>query len=78
MVCLLAEDRGFKVPRGPPDMNIRTFVVLATGLAGFHTSKRQPLPGTRKLWKGLKILWNGVNTVQALRKRKMKRKYGMS
>ena len=74
MVCLLAEDRGFKVPRGPPDMDIRTFVVLAAGLAGFHTSKRQPLPGTQKLWKGLKILWNGVNVAQVLRKRKMKMK----
>ncbi|MCY4463277.1 MAG: hypothetical protein OXC26_23185 [Albidovulum sp.] len=46
-------------------MDIRTFVVLAAGLAGFHTSKRQPLPGTQKLWKGLKILWCSVNAVQA-------------
>ncbi len=71
-VCFLAEDRGFKVPRRPPDMDIRTFVVLAAGLAEFHTSKRQPLPGTRKLWQGLKILWYGVNTLQAHRKWKRK------
>ena len=74
-VCFLAEDRGFKVPRGPPEMDIRTFVVLAAGLAGFHASKRQPLPGTRKLWQGLKILRYGVNTVQA--QRKWKRKINM-
>ncbi|MCY4463067.1 MAG: hypothetical protein OXC26_22115 [Albidovulum sp.] len=67
-VCFLAEDRGFKVPRGPPDMDIRTFAVLAAGLAGFHASKRQSLSGTRKLWQGLKILGRGVNTVQAQRK----------
>ncbi|MCY4459382.1 MAG: hypothetical protein OXC26_03120 [Albidovulum sp.] len=46
-------------------MDIGIFVVLAAGLAGFHASKRLPLPGTRKLWQGLKILWYGVNTVQA-------------
>ena len=57
-------------------MDIRTFVVLVAGLAGFHASKRQPLPGTRKLWQGLKILWYGINTVQA--QRTWKRKINMS
>jgi len=75
-VCLLAEYRGFKVPRRPRDMDIRTFVVLAAGLAGFHTSKRQPLPGTQKLWTGLKILRISVKVVQA--RRKWKRKIKMN
>ncbi|MCY4460465.1 MAG: hypothetical protein OXC26_08740 [Albidovulum sp.] len=49
-------------------MDIRTFVAFAAGLAGFHASKRQPFPGTKKFWQGLKILWYGINTVQAQRK----------
>ncbi len=48
----------------------------AAGLAGFHASKPQPLPGTRKNWQGLKILWRGVNAVQA--QRKWKRKINMN
>ncbi|MCY3980840.1 MAG: hypothetical protein OXF51_03525 [Alphaproteobacteria bacterium] len=32
------------------------FVVLTVGLARFHPSKRQPLPGTQKLWEGMKLL----------------------
>ena len=40
-VCFLAEDRGFKVPRGPPDMDSRTFVVLAAGLAGFQSQQHR-------------------------------------
>ena len=55
-LCALAAHHGFKVPRGPPDMTIAGFVVLAGGLAGFHPSKRQPLPGTQKLWEGVRIL----------------------
>ena len=60
MVCALAVRRRSKVPRGPPDMDIRTFAALAAGQARFHPSKRQLLPGTQKVWKGLKILWNLV------------------
>ena len=47
--CTLAACRGFKVSRGPPEMDIRTFVVLVAGQAGFHPSKLRPLPGTRKV-----------------------------
>ena len=57
-------------------MDMRIFVVLSAGLAGFHASKRQPIPGTQKLWQGLKILWYGVNTLQA--HRKWKRKISMN
>lgn len=35
-LCVLADHHGFKVPRGPPDMTIASFVVLTGGLAGFH------------------------------------------
>ena len=61
----LAAHHGFKVPRGPPDMTIATFVVLTGGLAGFHPSKRQPLPGTQKLWEGVKLLSYAVITIEA-------------
>ncbi len=38
--------------RAPPDHrpDIRTFVIDLARIAGFHPSKRQPLPGTSKLW----------------------------
>ena len=65
-LCALASHNGFKVPRGPPEMTIAGFVVLTGGLAGFHPSKRQPLPGTQKLWEGVKILSLAVITVQAM------------
>ena len=60
MVFAVAARRGFKVPHEPPDMDIRTFVALAAGQAGFHPSKHRPLPGTQKLLEGLKILSNAA------------------
>ncbi len=36
------------------------FVVLTGGLAGFHPSKRQPLPGTETLWQGVRTLAESV------------------
>ena len=48
----LAASLGPTPPRGPPDPDVGTFVVLTAGLAGFHPSKRQPMPGNRKLWQG--------------------------
>ena len=65
-LCAFASHHGFKIPRGPPEMIIAGFVVLTAGLAGFHPSKRQPLPGTQKLWEGVKILSLAVITVQAM------------
>ncbi len=62
----LAAHHGFKVPRGPPEMTVAGFVVLTGGLAGFHPSKRQPLPGTQKLWEGVKLLSYAVITIQAM------------
>ena len=56
-----------KVPRGPPDPDIKTFVILTAGLAGFHPSKRQPMPGTKKLWRGMSVLSGAVLGYQAMR-----------
>ena len=58
-LAALAMERSFKIPRGRPEaMTIGEFAVLAAGQAGFHPSKRQPLPGTQNLWEGLKFLSN--------------------
>ena len=65
-LCALAAHYGFKVPRGPPEMTIAGFVVLAGGLAGFHPSKRRPLPGTQKLWEGIRFLSNAVIGIQVM------------
>ncbi len=64
-LLLLAKSCAFKIPRGPP--TLATFVVLTGGLAGFHPSKHQPLPGVKKLWEGLWDLNTSVYAVQALR-----------
>ncbi len=65
-LCALAAHYGFKAPRGPPEMTVAGFVALTGGLAGFHPSKRQPLPGTQKLWEGVRILSTAVIGIQAM------------
>ena len=47
-------------------MTIAGFVVLTGGLAGFHPSKRQPLPGTQKLWEGVRFLSHAVIAIRAM------------
>ncbi len=42
-----------------------SFVALTGGLAGFHPSKRQPLPGTQKLWEGVRFLSQAVIGIRA-------------
>ena len=75
-LCALASHYGFKVPRGPPEMTIAGFVVLTGGLAGFHPSKRQPLPGTQKLWEGVKFLSTAIIGIQAMQERGRKYRKG--
>ena len=55
--------------RGPPDPDqaIAEFAVNTARLAGFIPSKRQPLPGTRKLWEGYLILSLFVENYRAIR-----------
>ena len=65
----LAAHLGFKVPGGGPETAIASFVALAGGLAGFHPSKRQPLPGTRKLREGVRFPSNAVIAIRAMRDR---------
>ena len=65
----LARSYGLKAPRGPP--TVADFAVLAGGLAGFHASRRQPLPGTMKLWEGLIILNTSVLAMQAFKEGRM-------
>ena len=67
VLCSVARRRQLKVPRGPPEaMTMTDFVVLVASLAGFHPSKRQPLPGTQKLWEGVLILNNYIHAYEAL------------
>ena len=47
-------------------MTISGFVTLTGGLAGFYPSKRQPLPGTQKLWQGIRFLSQAVITIEAM------------
>ncbi len=55
--------------RGPPDpdQSIVDFAVNTARLAGFIPSKRQPLPGTYKLWEGYLILSLFVENYRVLR-----------
>jgi len=45
-------------------MTVARFVVLTAGLAGFHPSKRPPLPGTEKLWQGVRTLAESVLAIR--------------
>ena len=49
-------------------MTIERFVVLTGGLAGFHPAKRQPLPGTEKLWQGMRTLAESVLAIKTWEK----------
>jgi len=47
--------------RSPPDEpDIETAVTDLARIAGFRPSKRQPLPGMEKLWKGMMYLMHSV------------------
>ncbi len=47
-------------------MTIAGFIVLSGSLAGFHPSKRHPLPGTQGLWEGVKFLSHAVIAIRAM------------
>ena len=53
-------------------MTIAGFVVPGRGLAGFHSSKRQPLLRSRKLWEGVKLLSLAVIDIQGMPERNRK------
>ncbi len=59
-----------RTPRGPPDPEptIAAFAVDVARLAGFIPRKRQPLPGTEKLWQGYKLLLAFVEHHRNMRK----------
>ncbi len=63
----LAWKHGFCKSRDPPEMTMERYVVLTAGQAGIHASKRQPLPGTQKLWEGLQILSIAVSGYRTIR-----------
>ena len=55
--------------RPPPEkpLDIGTFVIDVARFAGFDPRKRQPLPGTRLLWKGYVYLRHAAITYRALK-----------
>ncbi len=59
-----------RTPRGPPDPEptLEAFAVEVARLAGFLPRKRQPLPGTEKLWQEYKLLLNFVEPHRTMRK----------
>ncbi len=60
----LRYDRILRAPPGkPPDL--RTFVVDLARMAGFRPSKRQPLPGTAKIWQAWRKFKTGLEFVQS-------------
>ncbi len=52
--------------RAPPEPSIADFAVDTARLAGFIPKKRQPLPGTGKLWQGYLILLNFVENYRIM------------
>ncbi len=57
-------------------MTIAGFVALTGGLAGFHPSKRRPLPGTQKFREGVKFLSTAVIGIRAMQERGRKNRKG--
>ena len=49
------------------------FLPTPASVAGFHPSKRQPMPGTTKLWQGMTFLSGAVLGYQAMRDRRQNR-----
>jgi len=68
VLCMLTAERGFLKSRAPPaeaaGMTIKRCVARTGGLAGVHPSKRPPLPGTEKLWQGVRTLAESVLAIR--------------
>ncbi len=58
-------------PAAAPEPDIRSFVIDLGRLVGAHPSKRQKLPGTKKVWQGLERLSWAVQVRDALAKKKL-------
>ncbi len=50
-------------PRAPPDLTVREYVVGLGRAVGFRPTRRQPVPGTKILWRATQKL---MHTVQAI------------
>ncbi len=57
-----------------PDRTVARHLTPVAGLAGFRPTKRQPLPGTRKPWQGLRILNVAETHARAIRARTERRR----
>jgi len=68
-VVTMHKSRKQRTSRGPPDPEptIEAFAVDVVRLAGFIPKKRQPLPGTGKLWQGYKLLLYFVENYRLMR-----------
>ncbi len=65
-VLLHHQHRNFTT-RPPPELSILQYVVDLARLAGFRPSKKQPLPGTKKLWQAETQLMISVQAYEAMR-----------
>ena len=52
--------------RPPPDLTVRQYMVDIGRLAGFSPSKRQPVPGTKKIWQGTEQLMGGLRMLETM------------
>ncbi len=61
----------FRNVRAPPfdGFTIREAAIDIGRYVGFIPSRRQPLPGTRKMWKGMKYLLHATEMYRAMRER---------
>ena len=64
--------------RAPPDYipDLRTFAIDLGRYVGFIPSKRQPMPGTAKLWTGMTYLMQATAALQQMRSAGMLRETG--
>ena len=53
--------------RPPPDLTILEYLVDVGRLAGFSPSKRQPVPGTKKIWQGTEQLMGGLKMLETMK-----------